>query len=195
MKLRGQIVNMFVLSIFMLGSLLGDMALARHAGKDCERPPVARILRDPGDAFPWGFELPFPWRGIQGIWMTEMGGKPVYFSFKTVKAGSFGNQLRIIEYNPVNCNIIARGGGFEEDRVVTAIMNGVDGTFTMTVHVFRESDMSLARQMRPVSKMENPNDKTVTVLKMNSSDGVSPEVAYELAKVSTDINSVCRPSY
>ncbi len=193
MKLRGQIVNVFTICIFIIGALLGSVASAKHSRHECSKP-TAHILRDPGDAFPWGFELPFPWRGIQGVWTTEMGGKPVYFSFKTVKSGSFGNQLGIVEINPANCTVIAKGGGFEEDRVVTAIMNSIDGSFTMTVHVFRESDMSIARQI-PKPKIDDPTDKTVTVLKLNSNDGVSTEVAYELTKVSADINSVCRPSY
>lgn len=193
MKLRGQIVNVFAVFLLLFAPFWGDMAAAKRGGGH-GRGEMAHILRDPGDVFPWGLELPFPWRGIQGVWTTEMGGKPVYFSFKTVKSGSFGNQLRIVEFNPTNCEVIAKGGGFEEDRVVTAIMNSTEGSFTMTVHVFRESDMSISRQV-PKPRDTAEDNKTVTVLKLNSNDGVSTEVAYELIKVSADINSVCRPSY
>lgn len=197
MKLRGKVVNVFLSVLLVFSPLLGQ---ASWYDSDCGGGYVDRqgriIMRDPGDVFPWGLELPFPWRGIQGVWTAGVDGQQVYLSFRTVKAGNLGNQLRIIMYNPTNCNIVATGAGFEEDRVVTAVMTGAQGSFSMTVHVFKESDMRLmSKKVSPDAKQAD-NNKTVTVLKVSSSDNVvGPDVAYELTKISGDYNSICRPNY
>lgn len=142
-------------------------------------------LRDPGDAWPWGAELPFPWKGITGTWETDLDGCVSYFSFKPRTANGV-KQLKVIQYDPMTCRVISEGVGFESNRVVKAVMNDKRGkTFRLTIHVFSPSDLHEGRDFKFAAK-------NVTVMSMGSlSSNQENRTSHELEKVSTDPKAIC----
>lgn len=147
------------------------------------------VRRDPGDAWPWGAELPFPWNGIQGVWKSSVGGRDVYFSFRTIRRESGIKQLRITEFTG-NCTLVARGAGFEEeDRIINAVMVYRNGrTFNMTVHVFKQADI---RDTDPAQTLEAWGAKTVTVMTITSMSGKEGPEIHQLHKASSDPTAFC----
>lgn len=150
------------------------------------------IRRDPGDAWPWGAEVPFPWKGIQGVWKTEIDGKTVYFSFRTLRAVNSVKQLQIAEYLSSSCELIAHGAGYEEDdRVVNALMidRRSGQTFDMSVHVFRQADLKGTKNPQYT---EVPGAKTVTVMNIGPTGRHREWESYQLHKVASNPAAVCR---
>ncbi len=176
-----------ILGIFSL--LLVFAATSWGATKPGQCMPYQKNqpMRDPGDAWPWGAELPFPWRGIQGTWETEIDGCVSYFSFKPKTAGGV-KQLKVVQYDPVTCQTVAEGIGFEDNRVVRAILNDKRGkTFRVTIHVFNPADL----------REEDSNmkfaAKTVTVMNMGPLGASDEErTNHALEKVSTDPRAICQ---
>lgn len=150
------------------------------------------IQRDPGDAFPWGAEIPFPWEGIQGTWMTQINGQVQYFSFNVIKYTDGANQLQVHQYGPADCYLLAHGKGYEQNRVVRAIMVGDQGTFNLTVHVFRQADIKSSENL---GIWGTQSDRTVTVMKIspltNDSQKGAERMTYQLFKLSNEPCAVC----
>lgn len=154
----------------------------------CQATPT--VLRDPGDAWPWGAELPFPWRGIQGTWMTTINGEDTFFKFVTVRSSGGFNQLQVTEYRGSSCEVIAHGAGYEQNRVVKAVMISAAGTFNLTVHVFREEDVRDARAAD--CEQSNRTPKTVTVMNVSPmGSGTETRMTYRLYKIDSDPQGPC----
>jgi hypothetical protein len=141
------------------------------------------------ETWPWGMEVPFPWRGIQGLWMANINGCSTYFTFKIVKNVVDEKILQIHEINPVTCTLIAKGAGYEDDRVVMAVMNGKNGAYNMEVHSFRESDVAEANERGYTSSMSN---KVVTMMTVSSVRASDQKGTYQLYKVSSNPDSACK---
>jgi|SRR6185312_4621320 len=151
--------------------------------------PAGRNQIQGHETWPWGMEAPFPWRGIQGIWMANVNGCSTYFTFKNLKNSDNEKILQIHEIDPTTCTSISKGAGYEEARVVTAVMIGKDGTYNMKVHSFRESDVIEANNKEYSSSASN---KVVTVMTVNPVNVPTPVGTYQLYKVSADPDDVCK---
>lgn len=177
--------KVILLVVIAISTLLSFESFAVTSGT-CIPTSRISIVRDPGDAFPWGCELPFPWRQIQGTWQTDVDGVKTYFSFRTIKTSPEGNQLQIIQYDPTTCVAISTGSGFEGIRVVSAFMtDNTSQNFNVTVHVFNRADVRTCDKARPEAS------ETVTVITMSplgSMDGIN---SYELEKISQDPKGFC----
>lgn len=149
----------------------------------CQAAPT--VWRDPGDAWPWGAELPFPWKGIQGTWVARIEGETIYFRFVTVRSSQGFNQLQVTQHDE-RCRVMANGAGYETDRVVKALMVGPAGTFNLTVHVFRQSDV--LKESKNGILATAPRSRTATVLNLIplGGSGVSTRFTYQLYKVDSD---------
>ena len=146
-------------------------------------------LRGPGDAWPWGLEVPFPWRGIQGSWNAKIGDSNYYFRFVSVHSNNGINQLQVTQYSGLNCGVVANGIGYEQNRVVKAVMVGEGGSFNMTVHVFRQADLKDLKV--PPNFVEIQGAKTVTVMNISSMKGPVVRETYQLTKMEADIAAFC----
>ena len=144
--------------------------------------------RDPGDAWPWGSEMPFPWNGIKGTWVAQGEGASTYFTFKKVRMPDGGNQLQVKQYETSTCKLLASGVGYEEDRVVKAVLLTRSVAFELTVHVFRQSDL-ISADSHFVQKAEST--KTVTVMSMASLADANQRLTIELQKVDADPFGIC----
>ena len=74
---------------------------------------VVSAKADP-DVWPFGSEMPFPWRGIQGTWAFTKDQKSMYMTFKVIKSSMGFNQLDMNLYDD-ECRVLAKGRGFEAD--------------------------------------------------------------------------------
>lgn len=107
-------------------------------------------------------------------------------SFKTTRTVSGVNQLQVIQYDPTSCQIIAKGVGFEDTRVVRAVMRDQkQQTFNLTVHVFNRSDVRNGNMIAFAAKR-------VTVMNISTLDNPSIRSSYELEKMSSEANGVCK---
>jgi hypothetical protein len=144
----------------------------------------------PGDNWPWGSEMPFPWRGIQGTWSFYSEGSLVYMSFKVVKNRSGTNQLEMTLYQSDTCKVIAEGGGFEDyDHVVRGVLRSPKGAVRlMTIHAFSDNTMKeiYGQDWEPQGK----RSRSYTVLNVSSYDVVEVET-FQLQKVSTSPTGMC----
>lgn len=144
-----------------------------------------QVSAGPGDHFPWGSELPFPWKGIQGTWSTNIEGTEALVSFKIVRSEEGSRQLRISIIHADSCKVVAIGAGYEDGKVVKAIMSGGGRASRVTVHAFRESDLRAAE-----GKREYKSNAVVAVMSIATMVGVE-KVGYELVKVSNDPKASC----
>lgn len=91
---------------------------------------VGALTAHPSDntvPWPWGAEMPFPWSFVQGVWFARQGEFESYFVFRIVKQKSGINQLEVKQVDPINCEVIASGVGYEQNRVVRAQMSMLSG--------------------------------------------------------------------
>jgi len=171
--------------LLMIGVCLGFLL----SGFNTQASEVVR--RDPGDAFPWGAEMPFPWKGIQGTWMANINGQTNYFSFQVVKYNDGVNQLQVKQFTG-NCEFESHGAGYEQNRVVRAMMVGEYGAFNLTVHVFRHADL---KQTDEQGKLMDRTGRTVTVMKIspmsNTTEKGAERRTYQLIKMSKDPCGIC----
>ena len=175
------------LAVIVFSTLFAFQSHASVAGA-CVPYSGGTILRDPGDAFPWGSELPFPWRGIQGTWQTEIDGCTYYFTFKTVKSSAGENRLKVIQYDPATCDPISEEGvGIEGDRVVNAVIKDKHHhAFELTVHAFNRSDLKTNNTVSFASS------KTVYVMNISPLGDREHLTSHELEKLSPDPKGVCK---
>jgi hypothetical protein len=146
---------------------------------------------DPGDHWPWGAEMPFPWKGIQGTWAVYLDGQLTYFAFRTIHSNKGANQLDMIQYDS-RCQIIAYGGGFEdEDRIVRGLFLAKKGAQDITIHVFSESALKNANKETPRDRDKEKAEKTYTVMNIGAL-GSEDVATLQLHKVHTSPYGVCR---
>lgn len=139
----------------------------------------------PGDHFPWGSEMPFPWKGIQGTWSTRINETEALVSFKIVKTDEGSRQLKITIIDAESCKVVAVGAGYEDGRVVRAFMSGGGRASRVTVHAFRESDL------RNQQRSQYKSNSMIAVMSVTPISG-GEKVGYELVKVSGDFKTPCR---
>ncbi len=145
------------------------------------------------DSWPWGSEMPFPWKGIQGTWSFKSDEQMYYMAFKVVRNSTGSNQLELVLYQANNCKVVADGGGFEDsdlgDHVVRGMLKSPKGIVRlMTIHVFSDSTMKeiYGEDWSP----EGKRSKSYTVLNVSSTDTDHFET-YQLEKIHTNPYGVC----
>lgn len=143
-----------------------------------------QVSAGPGDHFPWGSELPFPWKGIQGTWSTQVGENEALVTFKVVRSDEGSRQLRITIIDAESCKLVAVGAGYEDGKVVKAIVSGGGRASRVTVHAFRESDL------RAENKREYKSNSVIAVMSITPMVN-GEKVGYELVKVSNDPKGTC----
>lgn len=130
-------------------------ALMAHAVADAKvGPRDARPAgTDPVIPWPWGAEMPFPWTFVQGVWLAEQDGAKSYFIFRVVKPKSGGlSQLEVQEIDPVTCNVVATGVGYEQSRVVRAQMSMVKGgNYRLALRSFSVRSVQSRVSAKPVN--------------------------------------------
>ncbi len=91
--------------------------------------------------FPFGTEIPFPWRSMQGIWATQNHAMDALFSFQVQLDDSGVKVLRVIHLDRATRRVVGQGAGFanSEQKVVRAVMRAMDGTsYLIFVRVFKD---------------------------------------------------------
>lgn len=91
--------------------------------------------------FPFGTEIPFPWRSMQGIWATQSREVDALFSFQVQLDDRGVKVLSVIHLDRVTRRVIGQGAGFanSEQKVVRAVMRATDGTnYLIFVRVFKD---------------------------------------------------------
>lgn len=177
MKKAALLLSLFVAVVF------SNVASAQY---QCSSQTFSRGGSDP---WPFGKELDFPWHGIQGTWMAEVDGCQRYFSIKTVKLKSSNTNerhLSIQEFDPYTCEVISRGPGYENDKIVRARMNGPStGSYDIRIHVFNRADL----RAKAGSRMSS-SGRTVYMMSM-SNNWTENAQNVALTKIAGDVNALC----
>lgn len=144
---------------------------------------------EPGDNWPWGAEMPFPWKGIQGTWAFYVNNELTYIGLRTIRTTRGTNQLEMTMYQGKTCRELSSGAGFEEENIVRGMMLYPKGYAHMvTIHVFSDETM---KQMNGQDwKPSFKRSKTYTVLNLSTVDYDSTET-YELQKVHYSPYGIC----
>jgi hypothetical protein len=148
-------------------------------------------IASPGDAWPWGAEMPFPWKGIQGTWSVFINDQPVLFSFKTIQSGDGTNQLSVHQYDGRTCELLAFGNGFEEkeqERVVRGMILTPNGAKNFTIHRFSEAALKMAKEGDSETKRRQ---KTYTVMNITDFFDIEDAQVVELRKVHSSSTGIC----
>jgi hypothetical protein len=180
-------INMMIAAILV--TLMSQISWGATDNAGMCLPAGRNQIQRGGETWPWGMEVPFPWRGIQGIWMADVNGCSTYFTFKIVKNSADDKILQIHEVDPATCAAIAKGAGYEDARVVMAVMNGKNGPYNMEVHSFHEADVIEANNHEYSSSASN---KVVTMMTVNPVSAPTQTGTYQLYKISTDPDDVCK---
>lgn len=103
--------------------------------------------------WPWGAEMPFPWSFVQGVWMVEQGEFRSYFVIRVVKQDSGVNQLIVQQVDPTDCETIATGVGYEQNRIVRAVMSlgAGGGAYRITLRSFNARSINGKVSAKPVN--------------------------------------------
>lgn len=143
MKNLKRLVFAFIAATFMVSGV----SLAK-VSRDNARPSGT----DPVP-WPWGAEAPFPWTFVQGTWLAENETVRTYFTFRVIRSKSGINQLEVQEVNPSNCEVIARGVGYEQNRVVRAQMVSFNGgaVYRLSLRSFSAQAIQSRVAVKPVN--------------------------------------------
>lgn len=151
------------------------------------------------DYFPWSLARPFPWKDIPGIWSAEFNGIDTYFSFRVVRVGSTGRQIRIVMYdNLISCATLAKGIGHESNNQLNAQLVGVDKrAFKLSVGAFDSTDLpmdmkcdSMVMGMRLSNFVETENKTLNSITKLKRAPNAAKLMSAPIYKVSN--KTVCK---
>ncbi len=97
---------MLLLGVYFSSSIAGADQFSNEQGHDWV--PI-----------PWSVTQEFPWTGVPGTWRSFESNLDWLFSLRVVRQkNKMGNLLEIKIINPKNCKVIAKGSGWERNRVV-----------------------------------------------------------------------------
>lgn len=150
---------------FVLAFVVSFVLSVSQAGKDNAGggyvPPSSKSdinqLMDGGDGdhyvpIPWGAELPFPWTIVSGIWMAKYGNFESFFDFKVIKEKQNSAGIKQVEVHQIDsstCQVIAKGMGYAQNRVVRAQMiSEVGSVYRISLRAFRETALP---SMEPIN--------------------------------------------
>jgi hypothetical protein len=144
--------------------------------------------------WPWGREVTIPWSGIQGVWQFSGTDCSKVFLFKIIKQTTTERVLEIIQYNPVSCTVIARGPGYESNRVIRAVLTGLQGPFELTIHAFKFNDVSSPYSRRsPYNRQPTQEPGPVMVMRVFPINGKpSPQTTFKIDRLETNPTMLCQ---
>lgn len=160
------------------------MCYASATAKDDVRP------------WPWGSEIPFPWRGIEGTWVAEAGECFRFYAFEILKNEADGERiLNVRHFDPNTCHTYSTGIGYQQGKIVKAVMNGDEGAYELKVHVFKEADVK-AREAKEkgnctASTVQPLASKNVTVMTTNPMGKPRKRLSYRLLKYDDNPYALC----
>lgn len=95
------------------------------------------------DYWPWGKEIDLPWEAMTGIWVAEQSnGSKYYYSIKSMETDMGHSRImRIMQFDPLTCETLGAGMGFQTGRIVQGRFFGPSGDSVFRIHVFRERDV------------------------------------------------------
>lgn len=112
---------------------------------------LLQIQEDNTIPWPWGYESPFPWSFVQGVWLAEHGDFKSYFSFRVVSEKDGLQQLEVQQVDPLNCQPLAKGVGFEQSKIVRAQMTSTTGSvYRLALRAFHERMVNAAVGQKPI---------------------------------------------
>lgn len=142
-------MKLLIFSLFFFGFLLGAQAAPNSFAqpRSCDK---ASILGD-FDHFPWSLAKPFPWNDIQGTWVADDNGAPMYFTFRIVRTAATVRQLVVVQYRDLkSCDIVAKGVGRQSYNQVRAQLVSRQGeVFRMSLASFHASDLPVGMRCGP----------------------------------------------
>lgn len=166
---------------------------AAEATMTCDADMGYEILGPP-DVLPWGNELPFPWKGIQGTWVAQSAdcSERYFFTFKPLNSANAERLLLVslYSYDGLSCQKLGHGPGYEHNKVVISVINGPNLKPTeVKVHVFKGSDLRKTEK----DLTTGANTRNVTVLTLSPFKGLnsSSEKVFWLRKLSNKIDTGC----
>jgi hypothetical protein len=148
------------------------------------------VIRGGSNPWPWGREATFPWGGIQGVWQTSGTGCASLFTFKVggeIERGA--KYIHISQYDPKLCQETARGVGYENNRVVRAVLTGKNGTFELTIHAFRPQDL---KPMSLQGVFDGSQDAVVVVRMRNMGSNTSQKVSFQMERLKKNPIMLCQ---
>lgn len=181
--------------------ILSALTMEVHASGPTEVEPTlpvilpidSEVLEPTKDDFvpwPWGLEMPFPWSFVQGVWNAQKGEFKSYFSFRVVQPAQHGflRKLEVRQIDPLTCEVLAEGVGFETDRVVRAQMTTVEGlSFRVTLRAFHEKSIPFSLDLKPINNQ-------YMVLSVYPFDAVEPmhmPISLVIGEPNTEVESKC----
>ncbi len=171
--------RLLFLSVFIWGAVSG-------AASAISTPQaISDIAYDHPVPWPWGYEQPFPWTDIQGIWQVTDGDFFSYFAMKVVRIKSTGErQLLVRQIDARTCDTIAKGVGYEMDRVVRAQMTTLQGgAYRLALHAFSTQDSP-----RPIAGRIATSQVMVLSVTELESDSFSVPVDVQIGKMSASLD-------
>ena len=89
--------------------------------------------------WPWGSELVFPWRDIEGVWQakTEGPGVPTYFSFRVIREFCGERVIIVKQLAADKKKVLAVGIGTETNRVVKGEIYASEEKLEITVRAYK----------------------------------------------------------
>lgn len=157
------------------------LMLSLTAAAKTDSADRARLF-GPDDTYPWGLEQPIPWQGMDGVWQARTTGAYYYFLTLGTKTNRY---LEVVQFQPRTCKILASGYAFEDERVITGLLNSQvsDGDYwRINVHVFSTSDMP---------GVSGVKTKKVTVMNRTQLNSPSPMDTSVIIKLSRSITKYC----
>lgn len=139
---------------------------------------------DPGDNWPWGYEMDFTWRGIEGTYIYQKeDNDPSYFLTVEVLRGAGRNNRLEISMRDEDCHLLAKGAGVRTGNVVHGALLEVktNNQLEMTIHVFSDATMRKARgeEWDPVGKRL----RSYTVLNLRKLGEESQPIIVQIKKI------------
>ncbi len=177
--------------------MVGVVSTTSYANSEMMCLKESGIKGGEGIPWPWGNEIIFPWARIQGVWAPIGDGCGAYFIFKVGRVSQDGTRfIRIQQYNPVTCEKIAEGAGYEYKRVITASMVGGGKVYNLTIRAFDDSVLERQGHPRYVPACSYETEaaaKSVIVVSLfpKSADFMKTAANYRLEKITSTPNLLC----
>ena len=152
-----------------------------------------KISGGDGRPWPWGNEVQFDWKNLQGLWQTTTSDCNSFFVFEIVKDPSDANGdliVKITQYDPNSCTIVSRGIGYLRDRYLYAQMNRKGQGYNLTVHAFKEADMLVSKSISPLHSATT-NGKVALALALFPVGKWSQRASYEIKKLDSVARMAC----
>lgn len=143
--------------------------------------------------FPWGAEVPIGVSALEGIWVPTSFECGTYFSFHVTSLNSGRTRyVNIKQFDPLTCTEVAKGVGYELDRVFyVSMVSNTGKSFDLTVRAFDEKDLNHLDSS--VGQIEHPISRTrpLIVATLYPRREWSKRISYPLVKIDNKTSYQC----